>query len=136
MKKRKLYRLFWISFLLVLMSACVGSDATLGQVGFCRELDSNGQPAEIISDFSPGETVIFVLEFKGGYKGLETTITWKQGELILQTDTLKLEREANSLDPLWISAQLESGTDWLTGEYTCEYFVPDQGTQTIVFTLQ
>jgi hypothetical protein len=137
MKKGNVYRLVGVLLMsLILMLACIGADATLGEVGFSRALDSNGQPAEKISSFAPGETVLFNLEFTGGYEGLEATITWKRGEQTLQTNTVKLDREASSLDPLWISAQLETKADWPMGEYQCEYFVPDQGTQTIDFTLE
>lgn len=137
MKNGNVCRLVGVLLLsLVLMSACMGSDATLGKVGFSRAVDANGQPVEETSSFAPGETVLFNLEFQGGYEGLEAKITWKQGDTTLQTDTVTLPREANSLDPVWITAQLETEVDWPTGEYQCEYFVPDQGTQTIVFTLK
>ena len=137
MKKGNVHRLVGVSLMLLfLISACVGADATLGEVGFSRALDSNGQPLEKISSFTPGEIVFFNLEFLGGYEGLEATITWKRGDQILQTEMVKLDRGASSLDPLWISAQLETKEDWPTGDYQCDYFVPDQGTQTINFTLE
>lgn len=137
MKNQKLIQFVCIFLLAVMaLSACMGSDALLGDVGLSLEPVTSDQPLQKSNQFEPGDSINFNLEFTSGYKGLEAVISWKRGGEVLQTETIALERDANSLDPLWISSKLETEEDWSVGEYHCEYFVPDQGTQMLIFTLQ
>jgi hypothetical protein len=130
-------RMFTIlSILLVgLLSAC-GSDARLGDMSFAASVDDQGQPVIETTTFRPGETVYLSIELKGAYKGLESTATWKRGDETLTTQTVATSRSADALDPLFIIFQLETRPDWSPGDYSCDVFIPDQGTTTLEFTLE
>ena len=135
-KLRFSIRIFMLLGLLGLVSACLGSDAVLGKAVLARGIDSDGMPVDEATIFHPGETVMLALQFTQGYEGLEAKITWKQDERVLQTSQLSLSRQASTLDPYWMTDQLVTAADWTPGEYRCEYFVPDQGTNSLSFTLE
>ena len=119
------------------LTACVGSDATLGDMFLARSLDESGMPSETSETFNPGDVVYLAVEFTGGYKGLEATASWYNPDGgLLTTETLTLPRDVNSLDKLWISSALQTEDGWPEGTYRCDLFVPDQGTMTLSFQLE
>jgi hypothetical protein len=118
-----------------LLSSC-GSDATLGELRFATSVDNQGRPVTETTAFRPGETVYLSVELTGAYLGLESTATWKRGNVTLATQTLTTSRSADALDPLFIVFRLETAADWPPGDYRCEVFIPDQGTTTLEFTLK
>ncbi|MBA4384476.1 MAG: hypothetical protein C0410_07045 [Anaerolinea sp.] len=137
MKNGKLYRLFGTLLISAfLLSACFGSDAMLGDVGLTKSIDADGNPGEKTESFSPGDEIVFFIEITGGYKGLEADISWKKGDQVFQEDSIKLDRDSSTLDPYLGMVKLKTDSSWEKGEYQCEYFVPDQGTNSIPFTLR
>jgi hypothetical protein len=131
-------KLGWILTVLLVFSlaACAGSDATLGDVTLARSVDKNNQPAAAVDHFTPGETVWLAVEFESAYQGLEARVRWYRGDVLLVTQTMTAPRDVDSLNPLWLSSELQTAPDWQTGEYRCELFVPDQGTRSLIFQLE
>lgn len=130
-----------MTLILVMLTGCWGSDAKPGTIALTTAIDETGQPIQTVTRFAPGDTVTLALELVEAYEGLEIQVRWMrdddaQAKEALKEETLRAPRAVDSLDPLWLCAKFETGTDWPTGTYSCQVFIPDQGTTTLTFTLE
>jgi hypothetical protein len=134
MKKGKIILIaaMWLAGL----AGCIGSDALLGTVTLAQDVDADGLPIEESNRFTAGQTVTLAIEFKSVTEGLQAEVRWLRRNELLAQETLSAPRDADSLDPLWMSAKLPTDAAWPAGAYRCELFVPDQGTQTLEFELR
>jgi hypothetical protein len=120
----------------MLLAACSGGDASLGKVILTHQEDPAGLSGESETHFAPGDRVFLAVEFLGAYQGLKAKVTWFRGEEVVRSSELEIQREVDSLDPLWMTDELQTGADWAVGSYRCEVFVPDQGTTSLEFSLE
>ncbi len=132
---KRIYRWLGLMVLGMLLLGC-GADAMLGEVGLAAAVNGEGKVDPAATTFKPGETVYLSLELTEAYEGMEVKATWRRSEEVLVTENLSTLRAADSLNPVVMVFKLETGTDWPAGTYYCDYFVPDQGTQTLEFTLK
>lgn len=137
------HMLYWICFALSLvgLAGCWGSDGKPGTMALTTALDDTGQPVESATRFAPGETIYLALELVEAYDGLEVQVSWVRNSAggeheVLKEETLHATRAVDALDPLWLSARLETDAGWPAGVYACQVFIPDQGTTDLPFTLE